>query len=241
MKDTGSDKDYSAYRPDSDSELALDSPSRASRASRVGLRSGRNGPQHSTADKIASRTIKQPNGCWEIQGVALHSGHVQICVPDGSPRGFYFKRAHVFAWEQANGQRVPKGLVVMHSCDQPRCVNPAHLSVGTQRDNILDSICKGRYNVFGLQKLNAEQVHEIRALAASGLFQKDIAKRFGIARNTVSGIVHGKSWAHLEVRPLVDGGSGADGQPQPLDPTVEHVAGAFHGADRLLEVRGEVG
>jgi HNH endonuclease len=117
-------------------------------------------------------------------------------------------RAHVFAWEQANGRTVPAGKVVMHSCDNPRCVNPAHLSVGTQRDNILDSVRKGRYNCFGIQKLNASQVQQIRALAARGLRQKDIAARFSIARNTVSGIVNRKSWNHLdEVRPFDESGS----------------------------------
>ena len=96
------------------------------------------------------------------------------------------------------GQKVPIGKVVMHSCDNPRCVNPDHLSIGTQRDNILDSIRKGRYNVFGRQKLNAVQVLEIRALAEQGMKHKDIGAKYGIKRHSVTAIVNRKSWAHLD-------------------------------------------
>lgn len=175
-----------------------------SREPRTGIRSvGRAGrPRHTLAEKLAARTIKQPSGCWDVQGHALHSGHVHLS--EGSPAKGDYKhvRAHVFAWEQANGRPVPSGMVVMHTCDNPRCVNPAHLSIGTQADNIHDSIRKGRYNCFGIQKLNADQVREIRVLIALGRLQKDIAKQFGIARNTVSGIARRKTWDHLD-RPFV--------------------------------------
>jgi hypothetical protein len=143
---------------------------------------------------LAARTVKQPSGCWEVQGcVSSRSGHVQI---NRKHEGLPVIRAHRLAWELANGP-IPAGLSVLHRCDNPRCVNVDHLFLGTQRDNVLDSICKGRYNAFGRQKLNAAQVHQIRALAARGLRHKDIAAQFGIARNTVSGIVSGASWAHL--------------------------------------------
>lgn len=164
---------------------------------RVGLRGGRN-RQYTLAQKLAARTIKQPSGCWEVQGCKSNqAGHVALSI--GSPRVKPYVRvlAHRFAWEQANGKRIPAGMVVMHACDNPRCVNPAHLSVGTQADNIHDSIRKGRYNVFGRQKLNAAQVLDIRALAARGVLQKVIARQFGVARNTISGIVNRKSWDHL--------------------------------------------
>jgi len=107
-------------------------------------------------------------------------------------------RAHVFAWEQANGRKVPAGMVVMHSCDNPPCVNPAHLSIGTQRDNILDSIHKGRYNCFGRQKLDAEKVRQIRVLAATGnLTHKAIGKLFGVGRSAITGVINGSTWSHV--------------------------------------------
>lgn len=167
-----------------------------SREPRTGIRSGGRKGRRTLAEKLEARTIKRPSGCWEVQGHALHSGHVHIT------EGRRHYRAHVFAWEQAHGQSVPPGMVVMHTCDQPRCVNPDHLVIGTQAENIHDSIRKGRYNVFGIQKLNAEQVREIRRQAARGVRQKDIAAQYRIARNTVSGIVNRKSWDHLDRPPV---------------------------------------
>lgn len=159
------------------------------------------------AERLAERTIKQPSGCWEVQGWQLHSGHVQIALGTHSSKGRGFrnktlepmirKRAHILAWELAHDAKVPAGMVVMHSCDNPPCVNPAHLSIGTQADNIHDSIHKGRFNAFGRQKLNASQVREIRLRAAAGERHADIANRFGIARNTVGPIARRETWAHV--------------------------------------------
>lgn len=184
----------------------------------VGLRGTRN-RTYTLADKLVARTIAQPSGCWEAQGYTSN-GYVQIIHAE---RHY---RAHVVAWELANGRRVPKGLEVMHSCDNRRCVNPAHLSLGTRRDNHLDAVRKGRKNAFGHQKLDAEKVWEIRTLLALGRLQKEIAKQFGVARNTISGIATGASWGHLN-RPFVD--SGHDGQSAASRPNtpVNSVAPRF--------------
>lgn len=56
------------------------------------------------------------------------------------------RKAHAVSWELANGQPVPDGLYVLHKCDNPACVNPAHLFVGTQQDNVDDMWAKGRAN-----------------------------------------------------------------------------------------------
>lgn len=155
------------------------------------------------AATLIEKAVKRPSGCIEIPGVPLHSGHMQLSV--GSPYTTMVRvRAHVFSWELANGRDVPEGLVVMHSCDNPRCVHPDHLSIGTQRQNTYDSIHKGRGNKFGRQKLNAAQVREIRRRAASGELVKDIAKDFGMSRSGTSQIITGACWAHVEgARPVV--------------------------------------
>lgn len=174
------------------------------RAARVGLRGGRR-RSYTVAERLWARTDRtsSPHGCWIVDGAALpHSGHVQI---NRKSEGLPVIRAHRLAWELLRGP-IPAGLNVLHNCpggDNPRCVNPDHLYLGTQADNIHDSIRKGRYNCFGIQKLNADQVREIRALAKRGLRQKDIAAQFQIARNTVSGIVNRHSWDHLD-RPFVE-------------------------------------
>lgn len=78
-----------------------------------------------------------PRECWEWQGSRHPSGHGQVW--DGEKVVY----AHRTAWALVNGP-VPDGLVVMHSCDNPPCANPAHLSVGTQGDNLRDMASKGR-------------------------------------------------------------------------------------------------
>jgi hypothetical protein len=105
-------------------------------------------------------------------------------------------RAHRLTWLLSRGE-IPAGMEVCHSCDNTLCVNPDHLFLGTHRDNHLDSVRKGRKRAWGLQKLNAAQVVEIRARCAAGERQKDVGRAFGIARNTVSGIVNRKTWSHL--------------------------------------------
>lgn len=105
--------------------------------------------------------------------------------------------AHRFAWLASRGD-IGGGLSVCHNCDTPACVNPNHLRVDTTAGNIHESVRKGRKKAWGLQKLNAEQVQEIRFRASCGQLQKDIAAAFGISRNHVSSIVHRTSWAHLK-------------------------------------------
>jgi len=170
----------------------------AKRAPRVGLRTGGRGRQYTWAEKLEARYISKPDeGCWEVSGYQLpRNGYVQISMGGVQHPNHEVKVAHRVAYELTYGP-VPEGLVVAHTCDNPRCARPDHLVATTQAENVRDAIRKGRYNTFGIQKLTAAQVLEIRELAARGDTQKSIARRFNISRNTVSGIVNHKSWAHL--------------------------------------------
>lgn len=111
-------------------------------------------------------------------------------------------KAHRFAWELANGP-IPKGLNVLHRCDNPPCVNPAHLFLGTQADNIRDRDSKGRSNYQrgehnGSAKLNEGAVMEIRSRYATGACgQRQLARDFDVCKTTIAGIVNRKIWAHL--------------------------------------------
>lgn len=78
-----------------------------------------------------------PSGCWEWNGARHRHGHGVVRINSKN------HQAHRVAWEQVNGP-VPAGKIVRHSCDNPPCVNPDHLLVGTQRDNIHDMIQRGR-------------------------------------------------------------------------------------------------
>lgn len=82
-------------------------------------------------------TSAGPNGCWLWQGALLPKGYGQFTI--GHQRGY----AHRFSYELAHGP-VPPDMFVCHTCDNPRCVNPAHLFSGTTLDNVRDKVAKGR-------------------------------------------------------------------------------------------------
>lgn len=87
-----------------------------------------------------------------------------------------------------------KGLVVMHLCDNRRCVNPAHLALGTQSDNMQDMLKKCRQ----ASKLSDNEVIEIRRLlATTRLLKVEIAKMFGVSPAQLSRIASGKNWKHI--------------------------------------------
>ena len=87
--------------------------------------------------------------------------------------------------------------VVCHRCDTPRCINPNHLFVGTQKENAQDCFHKGRTIhpwTNTKRKLTWEQVHEIRRMHKAGISQRTIAKHFNIRHCTVGCIVRGETW-----------------------------------------------
>lgn len=128
--------------------------------------------------------------CWPWVGQIASHGYGVFTV--GRER----VRAHRFAWVAARGP-IPAGHEVCHRCDNKACVNPDHLFTGSHRDNMLDAVRKGRKRAWGVQKLDASRVLEIRARAAAGILHRCIAVDFGISEGTVSQIVNRKTWAHL--------------------------------------------
>ena len=138
---------------------------------------------------------EKSDGCWRWKGQLdpYGYGHTKY---QGHRQG-----AHRVAWQLAYGP-IPVGLYVLHHCDNPRCVRPEHLFIGTQAENIRDMIEKGRFAVTlgeqqGGAKLTARQVAEIRRLAQEGWTNRAIAPLFGVTQSNVSRVVRRNTWGHV--------------------------------------------
>lgn len=94
---------------------------------------------------------------------------------------------------------IPDGMLVLHECDNPSCVNPGHLKLGTYADNTSDMMNRGRCPNLGsgchLAKLTENDVREIRARIENGESQRPIARDYGIHQGTVSKIARGQTWS----------------------------------------------
>lgn len=132
-------------------------------------------------------------GCWEWRGNRNPDGYGTVAVGrkvGRSPKPAIASRAAYEAWVGT----IPDGLVVCHRCDNPPCINPGHLFLGTRGDNNRDSVRKMR-NSFGEHhdhKLSDAEVEEIRQrYRNSGVLQKDLAAEFGVSKSHIGLIVNG--------------------------------------------------
>jgi hypothetical protein len=133
-------------------------------------------------------------GCWVWTGDSVLQNYGVI---------YYQKkswRTSRLIWTMMHGS-IPDGLFVCHKCDNPRCVNPAHLFLGTHDDNVADKVAKSRQargEGFGRSKLTDDAVREIRSLYASGVNSVEIGKRFGIDKSTAWAVIKRVTWKHVD-------------------------------------------
>lgn len=144
-------------------------------------------------NRLLSRTIKQPNGCWEWQRAKNKYGYGIINVGNGKD-----KLAHRLSYELFKGGNIPPKMHVCHSCDNRKCVNPDHLWLGTNKDNMEDKADKGRVkgSKNPYSKLTEQQVLEIRQLIGT-MNQKQIGKIYNVTQTTISEIKNRKIWNHV--------------------------------------------
>lgn len=147
--------------------------------------------------RIEEGSMPEPNtGCWLwLEGLNGRSGYGKISS------GGVWVYAHRFSYLVYRGP-IAAGLFVCHRCDNPGCVNPDHLFLGTQKENMADRDRKGRNGAHGLYgekshtaKLNDEKV---RAILADRRSQTAIAKDYGVTQSQISRIKNGHVWEHVK-------------------------------------------
>ena len=137
------------------------------------------------------RYEKLENGCWEWMWGKNTSGY-------GAYAALGQKAAHRVAWVRAFGA-IPTGLHVLHRCDNPACVNPDHLFLGTHQDNMADLRVKGRaYAAKGEANMSAKLTRtQVLQIMADPRTCTEIAAEYGINATSVDNIRNGKTWSHL--------------------------------------------
>lgn len=140
--------------------------------------------------------IDRSGDCWLWVGQCNDMGYGVLYIGNGRQ-----VRAHRYMYEHFKGH-IEDGLNVLHTCDVRNCVNPDHLFLGTQKDNVEDMMKKqrGGYKAFHgeahwASKLSVEQVARIREMWQTGkYYQSELAKKFGVSQQVISKVVNYKAW-----------------------------------------------
>lgn len=129
----------------------------------------------------------EPNtGCWLWVGY-VNDWQYGVMMVEGKTT-----LAHRVSY-QINKGEIPIGMLVLHSCDNTFCVNPDHLFLGSNKDNMDDMCRKFRFN----SKLSHEDAQEVKDLYSIGMLQRDIALSLGVTQGNVSQILLHKTWKNL--------------------------------------------
>jgi len=130
--------------------------------------------------------VLKTSDCWLWIGVKDTSGYGKFSIKK--------KRvgSHRFSYELATKQPIPKGMVIMHTCDNPSCVNPKHLRIGTFSENAVDMVIKNRSRIC---YLTAEQVKEIKA---SNLSIKELSLKYDVSTSCIRDIKKKRTWKHID-------------------------------------------
>lgn len=155
-------------------------------------------PRIPSRDKIAKRfwaKVDKTNNCWNWMG-ALRRGGYGIIGIDGKTIA-----AHRLSWELHFG-RIKGGLFVLHHCDNRRCVNPQHLFLGTQKDNLQDAARKGRVwrargkNNGGTVWTNKQLLEIYRRYIVGGISQAQLAREYGVKPSAIYRVIRKKLRSH---------------------------------------------
>ena len=153
-------------------------------------------PPTPVSTRFWAKVVKQKGGCWIFTSTHGGTDYGMLSVSSGEE---YL--AHRISWEIHNG-KIPNGLLVLHHCDVPKCVNPDHLYLGTRQQNMDDMVSRGR-SVTGEKhpnhKLTRTQIKTIRERYSTGKYsQQSLADSFGVHQTNIGFIVRNKTWIVIE-------------------------------------------
>lgn len=147
-------------------------------------------------DRLKAKVkVNADTGCWEWQASLNTNGYGQFRFRNRP------QQAHRVSWILHNGE-IPEGQNVLHRCDVPVCCNPEHLFLGDQSDNAIDAVMKNRWGPRGMvgeahgRALVTED--DVRAIRASSLSIRALAKKYGISLGAIQHIRKRRSWTHVE-------------------------------------------
>lgn len=147
-----------------------------------------------TADeRFDEKYFRAKNGC-----------HIWLTAKEGRYPGFVLDGKNTlashYAWKRATGKEVPEGMNVLHTCDDPRCVSPDHLFLGSHLENMKDKKAKNRvFRPSGLlnikSRVTAAMCSKITAFLREGKSQQSVADIVGVSQQTISQISRGLHWS----------------------------------------------
>lgn len=154
-------------------------------------------PREDEVDRFWSK-VEKSNGCWTWSAATVQGyGVFSITQPRRQVK------AHRMSFALANGLDIRDldAEVIMHTCDNPQCVNPAHLLVGTNATNMEDRDRKGRGadrrgSLCPTAKLSWPEVHRIRAAYGPGTTLRDLAYKFNVSPKCIHNVVTNKTWKY---------------------------------------------